>query len=430
MTSGDGLASGPAGERDIGPVGCRIWWWTLHAPPDPAAPAALRQALCAAGAHLRDVQGCAALVHAAPEDAPDQVVAWAPAGALEATLPALMPLLASGAPWPLSLVSPLPPAGALEPLWQAGLAGWWPDHGTDPCALAAGLAGDRRRWHREAALRAELVRARARLDERKHVDRAKGVLMSARGIGEDEAFRLLRGAAMHAKLRVGEVSRAVVEASQWAEAINRAGQLRMLSQRVLKLALQRAAGIDVRRTRELQSEAAQRLNDNLAHLAGCPPVAESAPAVRESLAFTTRGWEALAGMLGARATPALLAQADRLAIDVLQGAETLTDALEQAGGRRALHLVNLCGRQRMRVQRLAKDLLLAVQLAEPARLAAGDSRQLLGAAREDWLRLLRAVDAGAAGDSLAVVCHAADSLLELFERLTTSYEHSLQVIMS
>ena len=92
--------------------------------------------------------------------------------------------------------------------------------------------------------------------------------MSARGIGEDEAFGLLRGAAMHANLRLGEVSRSVVEAAQWAEAINRAGQLRMLSQRLVRLAAQALAGIDARRGRALRaSQAAQRVRDNLAHLA-------------------------------------------------------------------------------------------------------------------------------------------------------------------
>jgi hypothetical protein len=96
---------------------------------------------------------------------------------------------------------------------------------------------------------------RTRMDERKWVDRAKGLLMSARGIGEDEAFGLLRGAAMHANLRLGEVSRSVIEAAQWADAINRAGQLRMLSQRLVRGWRRKLlAGIDVqRRSRVLRS---------------------------------------------------------------------------------------------------------------------------------------------------------------------------------
>lgn len=49
------------------------------------------------------------------------------------------------------------------------------------------------------------------------------------GLAEDEAFALLRSAAMPAKLRQADSSRAVVQTLHWAEAINRAGQLRMLA---------------------------------------------------------------------------------------------------------------------------------------------------------------------------------------------------------
>ena len=48
---------------------------------------------------------------------------------------------------------------------------------------------------------------------------------------------------MHANLRLGEVSRSVVEAAQWAQALKRAGQLRMLSQRNVRLAKQSLAGV-------------------------------------------------------------------------------------------------------------------------------------------------------------------------------------------
>jgi hypothetical protein len=338
-------------------------------------------------------------------------------------------------------------------LRAAGLAGWWPaDTLTDSAALRAALAWDRAGWQEAAERRAELARARHQLDERKWVDRAKGVLMSARGISEDEAFRLLRGAAMHANLRVGEVSRSVIEASQWAEAINRAGQLRMLSQRLVKLAAQRLAGIEPRRARTLQDEAVQRVQDTLDFLAACPSLANASEAAHAALAAAGDAWSALKRALALRPSAPSLAESDRCAMALLAGAEALTDALEQGGARRALGLVNLCGRQRMRVQRVAKDALLAALLDEPARrealapvldefaaalvelerapLASAETREALAQARDEWLRLLRGADSASRAEGRALLVASSDALLEAFDRLTAGYEHSLQVIMS
>lgn len=60
-------------------------------------------------------------------------------------------------------------------------------------------------------LRAELDDTRARLAERKVVDRAKGILMKQRGASEDEAFAALRSLAMQKGIRLGEAARQVIE---------------------------------------------------------------------------------------------------------------------------------------------------------------------------------------------------------------------------
>ena len=41
-------------------------------------------------------------------------------------------------------------------------------------------------------MRTELAETKRALEERKMIDRAKGMLMKARGVGEDEAYALLR----------------------------------------------------------------------------------------------------------------------------------------------------------------------------------------------------------------------------------------------
>ncbi|MBV0911070.1 ANTAR domain-containing response regulator [Anianabacter salinae] len=62
-------------------------------------------------------------------------------------------------------------------------------------------------------MRTELIETRRALEERKVIDRAKGLLMKAKGIGEDDAYALLRKAAMDQGRRVAEVAEALVTAA-------------------------------------------------------------------------------------------------------------------------------------------------------------------------------------------------------------------------
>jgi AmiR/NasT family two-component response regulator len=322
------------------------------------------------------------------------------------------------------------------------------------------LAMAQARWRQHRVEKERLMQMQAQLSERKWVERAKGVLMQAQGLDEDEAFRMLRGAAMQAKLQVGEVSRSVIEAAQWAQATNRSGQLRMLSQRMVKLALQRHLGIDAKRAHDMQADAAQRIEDNLAFLAA---VHDNTSTAGSSLAVTIgpslkgvqdawvalRTALALGGSRPRKADALALRLADERAEALLQSSESLTKALASTAGRTGLRVVNLCGRQRMRVQRLAKQALLArlvsapvdVSLEETARdfehslndldaapLSSAEIRALLQTARAQWLHLLRALRAIASADSLPTVCGTSESLLETFDRLTACYEHSLQLI--
>jgi response regulator NasT len=70
------------------------------------------------------------------------------------------------------------------------------------------------RFHVVARLRAELATTKAALEERKLVDRAKGMVMKAKGIGEDEAYALLRRAAMDQGKKLGEVAAALITAAE------------------------------------------------------------------------------------------------------------------------------------------------------------------------------------------------------------------------
>ena len=62
-------------------------------------------------------------------------------------------------------------------------------------------------------MRNELEETRRALEERKVIDRAKGLIMKARGIDEDAAYALLRKTAMDQGKRVADVAGALVTAA-------------------------------------------------------------------------------------------------------------------------------------------------------------------------------------------------------------------------
>ncbi len=59
-------------------------------------------------------------------------------------------------------------------------------------------------------IRAELETAKQALSDRKAIDRAKGILMKMKQINEDEAYALLRQAAMHQNMRIAKVAEGVI----------------------------------------------------------------------------------------------------------------------------------------------------------------------------------------------------------------------------
>jgi AmiR/NasT family two-component response regulator len=413
-----------------------------------AFPEGLRSALQAAGCAPLATVDCHMLVRRAAELAPQLIVLHLPALAECGVAQEALRAWAGMPPCPLVLLS-APLATALHAEFVTlGVQAWGRADCVDAIELQALFARAQSRWQRERGLRDELDRLRTQLDERKWVDRAKGLLMAARGIDEDDAFRMLRVAAMHANLRLGEVSRSVVEAAQWAEAVNRAGQLRMLSQRLARLAAQALAEVDVRGSRAQRADSLKRVQLNLEHLTTLGLQGTAAQAFERARS----AWQALEATLKPRATPAALIAVDAQAETLLEAAESLTDELELSGARRALRIVNLCGRQRMRAQRVAKDALFAALLPEGpwrerlestiaafeatllelerAPLSSPEIRDALAGARDEWLRLLRGVRAADRSDGRADLVRASEVLVDAFDALTASYEHSLQVVMS
>ena len=70
------------------------------------------------------------------------------------------------------------------------------------------------RFNSFARLREELERARGALQERKVIDRAKGILMTAKNLTEDAAYGLLRKTAMNENKKIAEVAQSVITAAE------------------------------------------------------------------------------------------------------------------------------------------------------------------------------------------------------------------------
>jgi len=69
------------------------------------------------------------------------------------------------------------------------------------------------RFNAFSRLQRELAEARSALEERKVVERAKGILMKMRGLSEEDAFLLLRQTAMNEKKKMSEIAQSVVTAA-------------------------------------------------------------------------------------------------------------------------------------------------------------------------------------------------------------------------
>ena len=95
---------------------------------------------------------------------------------------------------------------------EAGVSAYVTD-GLQPERVAAVMDAAIIRFQMFQRMRIELETTRRALEERKLIDRAKGILMKARGISEDEAYALMRKTAMDQGRKVVDVASALVTAA-------------------------------------------------------------------------------------------------------------------------------------------------------------------------------------------------------------------------
>jgi response regulator NasT len=70
------------------------------------------------------------------------------------------------------------------------------------------------RFNAFSKLQDELDRTKSALEDRKILDRAKGLLMKAKGLTEEEAYVLIRSTAMREKKKIGEIAQSIITAAE------------------------------------------------------------------------------------------------------------------------------------------------------------------------------------------------------------------------
>ena len=228
-----------------------------------------------------------------------------------------------------------------------------------------------------------------------------------------------------------------------AEAVNLAGQQRMLSQRIVKSWCQIGLNVQPMLSKRQLDESVRRFEHNLTVLEPMLASAES----RTAMAGLKAAWAPLRiSALGVIRQPDA-ALIDARAEDVLMAAERLTRTLQDQSSVPASRWVNLAGRQRMLSQRLVKAYMLRQWGVDNARLRddmdsvqnefagalagmqqrAGNSEAVRDeldrlALQWEWLRTALATE-GAESFRL-ILAEGGDALLELADRVTFLYQQS------
>ena len=403
---------------------------------------------------LHVLEDCNNLVQCVVQHAPDVVVC-------ALTTPnegffAATQALANGSPCPVLVFTSDEDEGHIVQAMASGVNAWV-INGYAVERLPSLIRVAKARFTHEQTLRQACADANNRLEERKSVDLAKAILMKARVLSDDDAFRVLRTASMHTNQRMVDVSQHIIHSAHFAEGVNRAGQLRMLSQRLVKLHLNIHLMQQARLPPGLQGEqlkdSVQRIDANLVWLRN----GFAKPEFGDLVDRVGNTWADLKRQI--KAVPAdhaiwTMTIVDELAEQLLGGAEDLTGKLEIFGAIAPLQVLNRAGRQRMLSQRFAKYALLEgmgdAAVGDRCRTAMSETRlafeqtqhylnnlplstpeirRLLEAARLGWQQLLAGLSDTRHLVGQQRLATASEELLQVFEQLSASYESSMQMLI-
>lgn len=112
-------------------------------------------------------------------------------------------------PRPILMVSDDGQPAAIRAAIKAGVSAYVVE-GIDEGRLEAVLAVAQARFEADQSLKQQVRMAESKLNERKVVERAKGMLMQLRGLSEAEAYHAMRKMAMDRNIRIAEVAEKLI----------------------------------------------------------------------------------------------------------------------------------------------------------------------------------------------------------------------------
>jgi len=230
-------------------------------------------------------------------------------------------------------------------------------------------------------------------------------------------------------------------------AINRAGRLRALSQRLAKAYAQLVLGVAQEKSLDVMAAAQRIVKGNLAELGRAGFSGEAAGL----LAACQSDAEQLMALVTGQPAAQKLAEVNKAADQLLASAERLTAALE-ARSKAGAKIVNVAGRQRMLSQRMAKsfmlieagqdaallrrqldaarsEFVLGMDALEAAPVSTPAIKQDLLLARSQWVFYQSALDGKDKAAARRDVATTSERILEVMDNLTSLYDAALRELL-
>ena len=84
----------------------------------------------------------------------------------------------------------------------------------DPERLSSLIGVAKARFDEQQRIQKELLDTKSALQDRKLVEKAKGIIMKTKSVNEDEAYKAMRKLAMNHNKRIGEIAEQIISASE------------------------------------------------------------------------------------------------------------------------------------------------------------------------------------------------------------------------
>lgn len=230
-----------------------------------------------------------------------------------------------------------------------------------------------------------------------------------------------------------------------SSAINRSGKLRALSQRIAKAYIQLSLGVLSKNANNIIAASQELVRRTLHDL----ELRDGISAVADALFALEAEAKQLIASTSAPAVMTNAMQVSSLADQVMAGAEKTTEYYESLSKSPHAQIVNVCGRQRMLSQRVAKCYMLiqaghdnktvrtqmadsrsqfnaAMEILLKAPISTPTIRQYLEIAKSQWAVFQVSLDLTPDATMMRNVATTSERVLELMDNLTNQYDQALK----